>query len=138
MDIVRRNTDYAIRAMVALAGSYGIGLLSSRMISDKQGIPYQLTCKLMQSLSRKKLVKSSMGPQGGFCLSRKPSQISLLNIIEAVQAPLSVNRCLLSKDRCPRKKTCPVRPKLLDLQEYIGSYLEKITLDKLAVSQDQM
>ncbi len=131
MDIVRRNTDYAIRAMVALACNYGNGLVSSRTISDGQDIPYQLTCKLMQKISRKRLVKSFMGPQGGFSLSRKPSQISLLEIIEAVQTPLSVNRCLLAKDKCPRKKTCTVRPKLLDLQKYIGSYLSKITLDKL-------
>ena len=121
--------------MVALAGSYDISLLSSRTISDTQDIPYQLACKLMQKLSRKKLVKSFMGPQGGFSLSRQPSQISLLEIIEAVQAPLSVNRCLLEKDRCSRKKTCPVRPKLLVLQQYIGNYLGQITLDELAVSQ---
>ena len=76
-----------------------------------------------------------MGPLGGFSLSRKPSQISLLEIIEAVQNPLSINKCLLAKNGCPRRKTCTVRPKLLDLQEYIGDYLSKIKLDKLTEIQ---
>ena len=135
MDIVRRNTDYALRVMVALARNYGNGPISSRTISDQQDIPYQLACKLMQKLSRKKLVKSFMGPKGGFGLSRKPSQINLLEIIEAVQKPLSVNRCLLMKNSCSLWKTCTVRPKLLRLQELIGQYLSEITLAAITGSR---
>jgi Rrf2 family protein len=137
MDIVRRNTDYAIRAMVVLAANEVNEPISSRTISQQQGIPYQLTCKLMQKLSRKKLVKSCMGPQGGFVLTRMPSQISLLEIIEAIQNPLSINKCLLAKSKCPRAKICTIRPRLLDLQDYIGVYLKKITLDELATEQNK-
>jgi Rrf2 family protein len=137
MDIVRRNTDYALRAMVVLAQNHGNGPISSRTISDEQKIPYQLACKLMQKLSSKKLITSKMGPKGGFILRKEPSQISLLEIIEAVQKPLSINRCLLAKDNCPRRKICTIRPKLIDLQEYIGKYLTGITLAELAEIGDK-
>jgi Rrf2 family transcriptional regulator, iron-sulfur cluster assembly transcription factor len=137
MDIVRRNTDYALRAMVALAQNYGIRPVSSKSISDEQKIPYQLTCKLMQKLSSKKMITSLMGPKGGFILKREPSKITLLEIIEAIQEPLSINRCLLAKDNCPRRRICTIRPKLVQLQEYVGKYLTGITLAELAEIGDK-
>ena len=131
MDIVRRNTDYALRAMVHLARNYDQGHVSSRIVSKQENIPYQLACKLMQKLSNAGLVTSCMGPKGGFGLSREPSKINLLEIIETIQNPISLNRCMLSKDICPQQKHCAVRPKLVELQEYIGGYLGNITLAEL-------
>ncbi|MBN2183068.1 MAG: Rrf2 family transcriptional regulator [Sedimentisphaerales bacterium] len=131
MDIVRRNTDYALRAMVNLARNYDKGPQSNRIIAEQENVPYQLLCKLMQKLNSAGLVTSFMGPKGGFGLSRQPSKISLLEIIESIQAPIRLNRCLLAGDICPRQKHCPVKEKLLDLQEYIGGYFSDITLDEL-------
>jgi len=131
MDIVRRNTDYALRAMVNLAKNHGNGLVSSKTIATQEKIPYQLACKLMQKLNNAKLVKSHMGPKGGFCLSREPSRINVLEIIETIQEPLSLNKCILARNKCPRQKNCTVRPKLIELQEYIGNYLNNITLAEL-------
>ena len=131
MDIVRRNTDYALRAMVNLAKNHGNSLVSSKTIATEENIPYQLACKLMQKLNNARLVKSHMGPKGGFCLSREPSRINVLEIIETIQEPLSLNKCMLARNKCPKQKTCAVRPKLIELQEYIGNYLSKITLAEL-------
>jgi Rrf2 family protein len=76
-----------------------------------------------------------MGPKGGFRLNREPSKISVLEVIEAIQGPLALNRCLLSIDACPRQRGCAVRVKLAGLQRYIESQLSSITLDELARSR---
>jgi Rrf2 family protein len=131
MDIIRRNTDYALRAMINLAGNLQNGPVSTRQIAEDEDISYQLACKLMQILQKKKLVKSSMGPTGGFELARQPSKINLLQIIEVVQGPLRLNRCLLSTDNCPRKPSCPVHKKMKLLQTYIQKSLRNITLSEL-------
>jgi Rrf2 family protein len=135
MDILRRNTDYALRAMVNLAKNYGDGAVSTRTIADDEDIPYQLACKLMQRLHKNRRVESCMGPKGGFRLSRAPSEINLLEVIQVIQGTPSLNKCLLGVDACPRKPTCPVSEKLTGLQAYISKYLSSITLSELLESR---
>ncbi|MCH7556802.1 MAG: Rrf2 family transcriptional regulator [Planctomycetes bacterium] len=131
MDVLRRNTDYAMRAMVNLAGHYGHEPVSTRDIARAEHISYELVCKLMQKLHNAGLVKSSMGPNGGFGLSKKPAKISMLDIIGAIQGPLSLSRCLLDENLCPNKDDCSITVELAKLQKYMGKYLRGITLDGL-------
>ncbi len=131
MDVVRRNTDYAARLMVHLAKHYGNGPISTRAAAAEEGVPYQLACKLMQKLNNAKLVSSCMGPKGGFVLGAEPSKINLLEVIEAIQGPICINRCVLSENACSRDTICAVREKLADIQENITRGLAAITLDEL-------
>jgi Rrf2 family protein len=120
--------------MLNLVKNYKQVAVSTRKIAEDENIPYQLACKLMQKLHNTKLVESCMGPKGGFRLGAEPSQISLLEVIEAIQGPLSLNRCLLSVDVCHRQKACPLTVKLAELQEYVYNYLGGITLEELSRS----
>jgi Rrf2 family iron-sulfur cluster assembly transcriptional regulator len=131
MDLVRRNTDYALRAMVYLARHHNDGLVSAREISEKGDVPYQLACKLLQKLHSAKLVESCMGPKGGFRLSRTLSKIHLLEIIEAIQGKIQLSRCLLGENICPHQKSCKIRMKLAELEKTINKYLGSITLEKI-------
>jgi len=131
MDVVRRNTDYAARLMVHLTKHYGNGPISTRAAAAEEQVPYQLACKLMQKLNNAKLVTSCMGPKGGFVLGAEPSKISLLEVFEAIQGPISINRCVLDKNVCSRSTICAVREKLADIQENMTKGLAAITLEEL-------
>jgi len=135
MDIVRRNTDYALRAIVSFARHYNDGLQSTRKVACQQHIPYSLACKLMQKLHAAKLVESTMGPEGGFRLSKDPAKITLLEIIETIQGPINVSRCLLGQFKCPLKTKCPLRAKFYQLQEQMVDYLNGVTLADLLKKQ---
>jgi len=135
MDILRRNTDYALRAMVHLAKHYEDGAVSTGQVAREEEISYQLACKLMQKLHKNKLVESSMGPKGGFRLSREPSKITLLEMIQAIQGPIRLNKCLLGVNACPRRPDFTVSSKLGDLQEQITRYLGSISLGDLTQSR---
>ena len=135
MDVVRRNTDYAVRLMMNLAGQYGHGPVSTRVAAREEDVSYPLACKLMQRLHGSKLIDSCMGPRGGFSLGRAPSEITLLEVVEAIQGPISVNRCLLTSDACTRQVSCPVRARLVSVQKTIVDSLAGITFDDLLESK---
>jgi Rrf2 family protein len=131
MDIIRRNTDYAIRALVHLAKSHGDGPVSANVIADEQCFSYQLACKLMQKLARAGLVESVMGARGGYALTRQPSEVGLQEIIEVIQGPLSLSKCLLGRDSCCKARSCPIRDKLAELQVQMTGFLGGTTLADL-------
>jgi Rrf2 family protein len=131
MDILRRNTDYALRLMIGLANSYECGPVSTRVLAKEQDVSYQLASKLMQRLHDAKLVRSAMGPKGGFRLGRAPEQISLLQIVEVIQGPVRLNRCLVSDCACPRGEGCSIRSRISELQGHMEAYLRTVTLADL-------
>ena len=132
MSILRRNTDYAFRAMVNLAGHYGGNVVATRQLSTEEDISYQYAAKIMQLLHAAGLVKSTMGPHGGFSLAQSPEDVSLLDIIKAVQGSVSLNNCFLEVDACSRRSTCVISAKIAGLQEYIERFLAGITLAEFA------
>lgn len=137
MDVLRRNTDYALRAVVHLARHWQDGPVSTAEIAETEEVSYQLACKLMQRLQKAGLVESTMGPRGGFTLSRRPSKINLAEVIEAVQGKIRLNQCLMGDYKCPREACCPVYKKLTGLQNQIDGYFAKISLAELIKSDSK-
>jgi len=138
MDVLRRNTDYGLRMMVNLAKhSYNGELMSARQLASDGNLSYQLGCKVLQRLHKAELVKSVMGPKGGFKLGRKPSEITLMDVINVLQGGVQMNRCLIGDQGCEFKSECEVNTKLACLQLYIEGYLEGITLDEILQSRSK-
>ncbi|RKY05926.1 MAG: hypothetical protein DRP56_08355 [Planctomycetota bacterium] len=131
MDIIRRDTDYAFRFAARLAGAYGEDrLLSARVLAKDNGVSYALSCKILQKLANADIVTSTMGSKGGFRLSKEPEEIEFKQIVEAVQGPISVNKCLMGDYQCSLKGSCPAHPKMAGLQSQINGYLKKLTLQE--------
>ncbi len=135
MDVLRRNTDYALRMMVNLASHFNGELVSARQLASEGNFSYQLGCKLLQKLHKAKLVRSSMGPKGGFALRREPARITLMEIINVLQGGIRLNRCLLGGNGCEFQSECELSTKLACLQMYIDGYLGGITLEELVRSR---
>jgi len=138
MDVLRRNTDYALRMMVTLAKHFNNGqLMSARRLASDGHFSYQLGCKLLQKLGKAKLVRSTMGPKGGFALSREPSKITLMEVITVLQGGIRLNKCLLGGQGCEFQDECEVRTKLACLQLYIEGYLGGITFEEILRSRSK-
>ncbi|MCD4830373.1 MAG: Rrf2 family transcriptional regulator [Anaerohalosphaeraceae bacterium] len=131
MDVIRRNTDYAMRLVVSLVENYGGESISVSELSKQEDVSYDLACKLLQKLKAAGFVKSCMGPKGGFLLAKEPGKISMLDIVAAIQGPVIMNRCLNAGRICPRQPRCAVSRELMKMQKYIENYLGDIKLDKL-------
>jgi Rrf2 family iron-sulfur cluster assembly transcriptional regulator len=130
MEIIRRNTDYAIRALVHLAINLG-QVVSAGGIAASQEVPIDFLQKILQKFVRQGLVQSHRGIQGGFSLSRDPSQVTVLEIVEIMQGKLVMNRCFLGKDGCPRAPKCVLKQNWLNLEQQLIDSLAGITLQDL-------
>mgnify|MGYP001218908429 CR=1 FL=1 len=136
MDILRRNTDYALRLLVGMAVRGDGVAIATRTLAAEQDVPYQLACKLLQQLHAAKLVQSCMGPKGGFRLECGPDGISLLDVVRVIQGPLSLNWCLLNEACCPRQNGCPVRARMGELQSRMDEYLGSVSLADLVRTKE--
>lgn len=127
-----RAGEYAVRAALALAAAPPGSVLPLRDIGEAQEIPQSFLAKILQTLAREGLVVSRRGAQGGFTLARPAAAITLRDVIEAVDGPVSLNRCIVAPDACARSGTCPVHRVWCEAQERLMQVLGTVTLADLA------
>jgi Rrf2 family protein len=129
---ISRRTDYGLRVILHLAGLPTNQRASTHEIATHQSIPGPFLAKIVSQLSVAGLVTTHRGAGGGVALAIPPSDISLLQVIEALDGPLRLNRCLIQPDSCPRNETCPVHDVLALAQDQLATLLQDTTFDALA------
>lgn len=129
---ITRKGDYAIRGMVCLAGKPEDEFSLLGNIAESTDVPKALLAKIFQQFGKVGLVHSARGAGGGFTLARPAEKISLLEIIEAVEGPIQLNRCLIAGGVCGRDAVCTVHPVWRGVQESMRSVLGGISLKQLA------
>lgn len=122
--------EYAIRAMLELARTYGQGLISAKELAARQEIPPVFLTKILSVLTKAGLIISHRGSRGGIALAKDPSEITIQAIIEAIEGPLRLNLCLGTGGMCGRQPTCKVHQVWCRAQEAMSKELG-ITLDKV-------
>ena len=103
---ISRKIDYGLRAMIYLASLASGSVVPFREIARQMEVPEDFLAKILKTLVDQGLVKSSRGPHGGYSLGRSATEISFLDVIEAVEGPVALNVCLDGDDSCGRSSTC--------------------------------
>lgn len=131
---------YSTRAIIEIAISSENNVpIKMRLISVRQSIPMSYLEQLLMLLRRAGFVKSVRGPSGGYVLAKKPFEITLLDIITAVDGEFNLTQCLaLGEEYCVKIDKCVARRFWDRLQNVIKSYLKKITLEQLAQKQREL
>lgn len=125
-----RQTDYAIRCVLYLSKKQDRTVVVEE-ISDEMSIPKSFLSKIVQRLTRTGILESFRGVSGGFRLSRKPSEITLLDVIEAMQGTAASNKCAIDKVQCGLSCTCIVHPVWIELKKRTEDYLRKVNFADL-------
>ena len=131
---INRQTDYAVRVLLALA-KRGEGVrLSTSEIQQEMLIPKAFMTRIVAQLSRDGLLSTFPGREGGLMLPRPASQITLRDVVEAFEGPILLSACLQAKgeDDCPFRTNCPVSPKWGRVQVAMLREMASITFEQLA------
>lgn len=135
MELTRKG-EYAIRGIVYLAGKPldKVCLLSD--IAAAVDVPPTFLAKIFQQFSKIGLVKSFRGTGGGFMLGRPPENITLLEVVEAVEGPIIPNRCVVSATECNRSSFCNVHLVWKRVQDDVRGVLTGVTLKDLVEKEN--
>lgn len=135
--IYSRSAEYAIRAFVHLAqvpeGKYAM----VKNIAEQEEIPAHFLAKILQQLARKGLLRSSKGPTGGFALRVDPAEISLLNIVEALDGLAAYQQCASGLSECNDDMPCSMHDSWVGLRTRIMDYLGRNSISDLVKALDQ-
>ncbi len=131
---ISRRMEYGARAMVFLASLPDGMTTTFREVAKKMDIPSDFLAKILKTLVKAKLVKSTRGAHGGYVLARPASSISFLEVIEAVEGPINVNVCTAAEhDGCSFTGACTMYGVWRLGQERMVEVYRHARLDKLAM-----
>ena len=131
---INRQTDYAVRVVLALAQRGEGARLSSADIQKEMQIPKSFMTRIVAQLSREGLVNAFPGRDGGLMLPSPASQITLKDVVEVFEGPILLSECMQVKgeDDCPFQVNCPVRSKWGRVQLAMMREMASITFESLA------
>jgi FeS assembly SUF system regulator len=128
-----KKADYALIAMKHLAQRAQGGCSTcAREIAEQYDIPIELMAKVLQRLVRTGLLVSTQGTRGGYTLGRSSQSISVADVIQAIDGPLTVTACSSENNDCEQFHKCSIRDPLWQIRERIVSALGTVTLAEMA------
>lgn len=123
---ITRQADYAVRAVLHLARNSD-QRTSTSAIAEEQRIPPSFLAKIISQLSIAGLLHTSRGARGGVTLAREAKDITLLEVVEAIDGPIQLNECVGNEGACSYEEKCPLRSVWCDAQEELVQRLKSTT-----------
>lgn len=128
---ITRQADYAVRAMVYLAQLGADRRASTSQIAHEKQIPPSFLAKIVSQLSVAGLLQTSRGARGGVSLAKAPEDISLLDVVEAIDGPILLNECVGDHSTCVFGDDCPMKPIWCDAQRELVKHLSNTNFANL-------
>ena len=127
-----KRADYGLMAVHFIAAHGDDGAVSAKRIAEEFHIPPERLAKILQRLAKKRLVASHNGPKGGYVLTRPAGEITVGEVVRALEGPLRIVSCMSEKDDCPQFSRCNLRGPVQKIQASISRVLDGMTLAELA------
>ena len=132
--IFSNATEYAIRGLSELAARKADGTILLDDLVGGTGLPRDFVAKIFQKLVRAGILRSAKGRGGGFALARPQHEITLMDIIEAVEGPQLLDACVIGLERCNDHMPCAQHDLYKPIRQRLKDYLRTTTLADMAAS----
>jgi FeS assembly SUF system regulator len=132
-----RTTDYGIVLLAHLAAHDDAATpptLNAREVAAETQLPAPMVSKILKSLARQGLLISHRGAKGGYSLARQPEQITVPQMITALEGPIGLTECTLHPGTCAQELSCHVREPWQRINQAVSEALSRITLADLAAT----
>ena len=130
---ITKLSDYGIVLMTYFAAQRDGALYNARDLAEATHIQPPFVSKILKALARAGIVDSHRGSKGGYRLSRNAEEISVAEVISALEGPIAITECIDESDaQCGLERLCPIRGNWQRINEAIRSALEEISLSEMA------
>jgi Rrf2 family protein len=129
---ITRQADYAIRAVRYLAGQEPNQRSATSTVAKEMKIPPSFLAKIISQLSIAGLLHTSRGARGGVTLAREPADISMLDVVEAIDGPILLNECVGDPANCDFSEECMAHPIWKEVQETLVKRLRETKFDQIS------
>jgi Rrf2 family protein len=129
-----KRADYGLMAIHYIAAHEDVGAVSAKRIAEEFSIPPERLAKILQTLAREGLISAQAGPKGGYVLTRRPSEITVGQVVRALEGPINIVSCL-EDQACPQMERCNLRRPVQKIQVAISQMLDTMSLSEL-VAED--
>ena len=127
--------QYALRALIYIATHENAGPILGRAIAESEDIPRQFLSKILHSLRNSGLVESTMGPGGGYELSKPARDITLREVVAAIDGPhVFSDTCVLGLDECNDRNSCALHDQWKQFKERLQKSISTLTLEQAAAT----
>jgi Rrf2 family protein len=133
---ISRETDYGARVILHLALAGPNSRTTSAQIAQQRLIPRALVRRVVTRLATAGLIVATRGSEGGITLARPAAQISLLDVVEAMEGPLALNRCTVEDTICPLIAVCTVHDAWVHARRVLRDHLGGITFAEMAQTKE--
>lgn len=130
---ITQEVDYALRVVLYLCKLGYDERIEARVMSESEKIPSRFLMKLLRKLTKAGIIKSFRGINGGYSLNKLPGDITLRQVVEAIEGPIYVSRCITEPECCNlnRTSTCPVHKALGSVQQVMLKELERLNFEDI-------
>jgi Rrf2 family protein len=135
---ISRRLDYGLQLMIALANDPESKPQSTASLAEKLQIPLPFLHQIGHMLMQAGLIKASPGPHGGVRLNKPVESITVLQIVEVLEGPVSLHPCVECNENCERLDACSAQFAWGDLQDVVLRHMSSVTLDSLAQTAQQL
>jgi len=126
-----RQVEYALMVLAAMQAAPPAALFAARALSHDLGIPFDVTAKAMQGMSRAGILSSTQGKQGGYRIARDLSTVTFEDLIRAVGPPPALTTCLHHGRECAYQERCTIRTSIYRLDQRVRTLFQQVSVLEL-------
>lgn len=131
MKILHKDADYSVRTLLFLAMRENSGYISATALANELGIPLHYLRRICSTLIKAEILASMEGAKGGVRLRRSPEEITVLELIELFHGRPEISECTFRNQLCRNRATCPLRRRILGIEEKISDEFAAINIQTL-------
>lgn len=131
MNKMNRKLEYSLMALKHMSLKTPGELTSAKEVSESYHAPFDATARVMQMMAQNGILRSEHGAQGGYQITRDLSKVTLHDLLEIIQGPMSIAKCMQKEEPCEMQSNCNIISPVMNLNQKLNEFYQNLTLKEL-------